>query len=166
MSEPPIEFSYEYTDDLVHRVTQRFFFRRYGTWMLVVGFLSIASIVMLLESGPGFLPIAVLVVFCLYPVSWFQYRRRALAVARSMPDRTLHVTATDDDITFATTEHRATLVWGRIREAWLFPDVWLLFPYTGSGSFTAAPVPAFEAHREFFLEKLTKAGTKLVRRDR
>ena len=160
------EITYEFSPSLVKPAMRQFIWRRAGRSLVafcVIASLGVLGIVFHLPPGFPWLSAVALGFSLAYGYIWWGYYQNATQACDTMPDSRVTVKLDLDTITFQTSEHTSTLKWSRVKTAWQFPEVLLLFTYTIQSGFSILPVEALGAELQQYIEdRIREHGGEVV----
>lgn len=158
-----IKGEYIYTKEFARRTTWRFFWRYSRRAMILIAVLVLVGAFRILNGWFDWFTLLCLIFPFIYPASWYSHRRRAERVASGLRDPHIVIEADEIGLTLRSVDHMSTTTWTGLKEIWQFPEVWLLFPYGVSSSYTAMPTAALSnAALEFIASNARAGGARIV----
>ena len=161
---PPAKLSqditYDWSPELVKTCTRRFILRASRRTQSALLLLLALGIFCIAKGAPvGWVMIA----FGLVPVFiWLRGYQRSVKLAESRSDREVTVRVDPESMTFRTSEKESTLKWSQIKEAWISPDVLMLFPQ-GTRQYIALPVASIgEDLKQYIETNIRQNGGKVA----
>jgi len=160
---PPAKLSqditYDWSPELVRNCTRRFILRgSRRTQALLLILLAFGIFCLVQGARAGW----VLIAFCIVMVLiWVRYYFNAIKVAKERTDRQVTIRVEPDGINFRTSLQESTIKWSLIKDAWIAPDIMLLFLH-GSRNYIMLPVASLgDDLRQYIETNIRQNGGKV-----
>jgi hypothetical protein len=169
METPPVilprEITYEWSRELSKASMRRFLWRQHRAFLIIFSIFAAASIGCLAFdhrkelAGKYWGSLAIsLVPVLLFVKAYFGTAK----IFENLPDNHVTVRIEPEGITFKTSESVSIWKWSAIKRLWKFSDVWLVFRYKQSMSYSVLPTAELGADLTKFIEDKVKQHGGLV----
>lgn len=156
------EVTITYTEAFVSAAAKKYWLRKYlRDAIMSIIVLGVVSYFFFVESYHDWVVGFMLAVALIYTITvyaiYFLWRRRALALFRSMGEGAVKWSFADEGFMCESSAGKAQLKWSAIKKLWCYSDVWMLF--YASGVYSTLPVDTISGETKNFIEqKIREAG--------